>query len=117
LPLCFASSASPWRYSLKEKTQSKLNNPVAPAAAQDAPGTQKPEVVALIGPVHLADVRSLPYIAPEPELETEAMMRYPHGHGEPGAQPGKGVSGLTYVQRLLKISGVRPHNAGSDPDV
>ena len=72
------------------------------SGAQDAPGTQKPEVVPLIGPVHLADVRSLPYIAPEPEFETEVMMRYPHGHGQPGAQPGNGGSGLTYLQRLLK---------------
>ena len=84
------------------KSTGASQQPGRSSGAQDAPGTQKPEVVALIGPVHLADVRKLPYIAPEPELETEAMMRYPHGHGEPGAQPGKGVSGLTYVQRLLK---------------
>ena len=72
------------------------------SGAQDAPGTQRPEVIELIGPVRLDNVNKLPYIAPEPEFETEVMMRYPHGHGEPGAQPGNRGSGLTYLQRLLK---------------
>ena len=46
------------------KNAKQTQQPGRSGGAQDAPGTQKPEVVALIGPVHLADVRSLPYIAP-----------------------------------------------------
>jgi hypothetical protein len=69
---------------------------------QDAPGTQTPDVVRMVGPVRLDNVNSLPYIAPESEFETQLLMRYPHGNGQPGAQPGNGVSGLAYVQQLLK---------------
>src|SRR6266446_4080696 len=47
--------------------------------AQDAPGTQTPDVVRLIGPVILnKDLRDLPYIAPSHEFEEKRLMRYPH---------------------------------------
>src|SRR5207249_1327282 len=47
--------------------------------AQDAPGTQTPDIVQLIGPVILnTDLRDLPYIAPSQEFEEKRLMRYPH---------------------------------------
>jgi hypothetical protein len=46
---------------------------------QDAPGTQRPEVVQLVGPVSLnQDLRTLPYIPQEGEIEDYPLMRYPH---------------------------------------
>src|SRR5438093_4591048 len=47
--------------------------------AQDAPGTQTPDVVRLMGPViQNNDLRDLPYIAPSHEFEEKRLMRYPH---------------------------------------
>jgi hypothetical protein len=82
--------------------QTKGTNQAAGAAKQDAPGTQKPTVRPLVGPVRVENVYSLPYIPPESDFETKVMMRYPHGDGQTGAQLRTGVSGFEYVQRLLK---------------
>jgi hypothetical protein len=47
--------------------------------AQDAPGTQNPTVVQMIGPVRQdQDLRNLPYVPTQGEMEDEPMMRYPH---------------------------------------
>src|SRR6266545_7642200 len=47
-------------------------------ARQDAPGTQRPDVVQMVGPVVLnADLRDLPYIAPKREVEERRLTRYP----------------------------------------
>jgi hypothetical protein len=47
--------------------------------AQDAPGTQTPDLVQLIGPVILnKDLRDLPYIVPSHEFEEKRLTRYPH---------------------------------------
>src|SRR5437867_6277384 len=47
--------------------------------AQDAPGTQTPDIVQLIGPVILnTDLRDLPYIAPSQEFEEKRLMRHSH---------------------------------------
>jgi len=72
--------------------------------AQDAPGTQKPDVVQMVGPVRLdQDLRTLPYVAPKEEFEERRLMRYPHnGTEEASAPSGYGTSGLAYVQKLLK---------------
>src|SRR5919106_1614165 len=49
---------------------------------QDAPGTQRPEVVQLVGPVPTTtDVRHLPYIPNEGEIEDRPLTRYPRGKG------------------------------------
>src|SRR5215475_8698718 len=82
--------------------QTKGTKQAGGAARQDAPGTQKPKVIPLVGPVRLENVNKLPYIAPEPEFETKVMMRYPHGHGQTGARPDYRISGLAYVRQLLK---------------
>src|SRR5436190_721230 len=47
--------------------------------AQDSPGTQTPDIVRLVGPViQNNDLRSLPYLAPNAEIEEKRLTRYPH---------------------------------------
>jgi Kelch motif len=71
---------------------------------QDAPGTQTPDVRRMVGPVRLdQDLRSLPYVAPKKEFEERRLTRYPHlGTGQESAPSGYSLSGLKYVQGLLK---------------
>ena len=46
---------------------------------QDAPGTQRPDVVRMVGPVRLdQDLRNLPYVAPKAEFEERPLSRHPH---------------------------------------
>jgi hypothetical protein len=73
-------------------------------ATQDAPGTQTPDVVRMVGPVRLdQDLRSLPYIPPKPREEERRLTRYvPLYTGQTSAPSGYGTSGLAYVQQLLK---------------
>src|SRR6266446_723354 len=73
-------------------------------ATQDAPGTQTPDVRRMVGPVRLdQDLRNLPYVAPKKEFEERRLTRYPHlGTGETSAPSGYALSGLKYVQALLK---------------
>ena len=48
------------------------------SGAQDAPGTQTPDVVQLVGPLRLAqDLRKLPYIPPKTKLEERRLMQTP----------------------------------------
>ena len=48
------------------------------ATAQDAPGTQTPDVVRMVGPVRLdQDLRDLPYVAPKAEHEEQPLYRHP----------------------------------------
>jgi hypothetical protein len=64
------------------------------------------DVIQLIGPVSQnLDLRNLPYVAPKEEFEERRLTRYPHGTGNTGATgaaAGSGISGLKYVQSLLK---------------
>ena len=84
--------------------QTKGTNNNQSPANQDAPGTQSPDIVRMVGPVRLdQDLRDLPFIPPKAEFEEQALMRYPHGTGETGTATGYGVSGLAKVQELLKI--------------
>jgi len=78
--------------------------PARLSATQDAPGTQKPDVIRMVGPVRLdQDLRSLPYVAPKKEFEERRLTRYPHlGTGQESAPSGYSLSGLKYVQALLK---------------
>ena len=66
---------------------------------QDAPGTQKPDVVHMIGPVRTTtDIKHLPYVAPKEEHEERILTRYPHGtEAMPPAAPPS-----PYLQRLMK---------------
>jgi hypothetical protein len=43
---------------------------------QDAPGTQTPDVVRLVGPAFVSNLRDLPYIPSGPKIEREVMMRH-----------------------------------------
>src|SRR5438094_6370888 len=54
------------------------------SSTQDAPGTQTPEVVQLIGPVILnKDLRDLPYIPPAPQILQQRLIP----HSRPNTQP------------------------------
>ena len=69
--------------------------------SQDAPGTQRPDVVQMIGPVAMnQDLRSLPYIAPKQKEEERRLTRYPFPLAGSDAPAGPGTS--AYVKRLLK---------------
>ena len=63
--------------------QAQQNN--RSTARQDAPGTQRPDIVQMIGPVMMnTDLRKLPYVAPKEEFEERRLTRYPHlGTGAP----------------------------------
>src|SRR5262249_25246978 len=68
---------------------------------QDAPGTQHPDVVRMIGPIVMnQDLRKLPYVAPkEKEEEERRMTRYPFPlAGHDAQSPGTSA----YVKKLLK---------------
>ena len=67
---------------------------------QDAPGTQNPDVVQMVGPVVLnADLRNLPYIPPNEEVEERRLTRYPFPeNGAPPPLP----AGFQQLQALLK---------------
>ncbi len=70
---------------------------------QDAPGTQTPNVIQMVGPVRLnQDVRSLPYIAPRHRFEERILTPRKWKPGQPETQLDYRGSDLTYVQRLLK---------------
>ena len=77
----------------KQAQQSSRSN-----GRQDAPGTQRPDVVQMIGPVAMnQDLRKLPYVAPKQKEEEERRLtRYPFplagtdapaGSGTPSARP------------------------------
>ena len=67
----------------------------------DAPGTQKPDVVQMIGPVVMnQDLRNLPYVAPKQKEEEKRLTRYPFPLAGSDAPAGSGTS--AYVKRLLK---------------
>ena len=68
----------------KQTQQSTRSN-----GAQDAPGTQKPDVVQMVGPARQdQDLRSLPPSARKGEFEEEKMLtRYPRGTGAPPSAP------------------------------
>ena len=77
--------------------------PARSNATQDAPGTQTPEVTRMVGPVLLKqDLRKLPYVAPKEEFDEQVLTRYPHGTGQTGMPSDYRISGLAYVQQLLK---------------
>ena len=69
--------------------------------SQDAPGTQRPDVVQMVGPVMLnTNLRDLPYVAPKQKEEERRLTRYPFPLAGQDAPAGSGTS--AYVRRLLK---------------
>ncbi len=60
---------------------SSLSQPTGagPGPNNPQPGRPTPDVVQLVGPVaQNMDLRALPYIAPNPEIEEKRLTRYPH---------------------------------------
>src|SRR6266436_2069328 len=84
--------------------QTKGTKQAGHTGQQDAPGTQTPEVVQMLSPVRLdQDLRTLPYVAPNPPNPLLPMYRHPRGTAQTTAAPsGYALSGLKYVQALLK---------------
>src|SRR6266403_4680784 len=59
------------------KSTGASQQPARSNATQDAPGTQTPDVVRMVGPVRLdQDLRSLPYVPPKPREEERRLTRY-----------------------------------------
>jgi len=78
----------------KQTQQSTRSN-----GAQDAPGTQKPDVVQMVGPARQdQDLRNLPYAAPKEEFDERVLTRYPHGEGAPPTA----APSSPWLQRLIK---------------
>src|SRR5438132_269025 len=70
---------------------------------QDAPGTQTPDVVRMVGPVRLdKDLRDLPWVAPKAPHEEQPLYRHPRPTQPPQTSSGYGTSGLARVQSLLE---------------
>src|SRR6266542_5692314 len=66
---------------------------------QDAPGTQTPDVVQMVGPVMMTtNLRDLPYIPNPGETEERMRTRYPHGTGAPPPA----IPSSPLLQRLTK---------------
>jgi hypothetical protein len=71
-----------------------------PNRTQDAPGTQRPEVLQMVGPIRQTqDLRNLPYIPTKGEEDEEPLTRYPHPNT--GAPP-PGAPSSPWLQRLVK---------------
>ncbi len=81
--------------------QTKGTKQPAVPARQDAPGTQTPDVVRLVGPVALnMNLRDLPYIPNEGENEGQRLTRYPFPlSGRPARS---GTSASPQSQSLLE---------------
>ena len=71
------------------------------SGAQDAPGTQTPDVVQMVGPVRQdQDLRTLPYVPNEGENEGQRLTRYPFPlSGRPARS---GTSAFPQSQSLLE---------------
>ena len=68
--------------------------------AQDAPGTQRPDVVQMVGPIMMnTNLRNLPYVAPKREVEEFRLTRYPFP--EDGVRPPL-PAGFAQFQAMLK---------------
>src|SRR5229473_8038755 len=63
-----------------------------------------PDVVQMVGPVaQNQDLRSIPYVPATKEIEERRLTRYPHlNTGQTNAPSEYGISGLKYVQTMLK---------------
>src|SRR6478609_7587637 len=72
-----------------------------PKTKQDAPGTQTPDVVRMVGPVRLdRDLRDLPWVAPKAEHDEQPLYRHPRPKLPP--ETSSATAGLPHVQSLLQ---------------
>ena len=71
--------------------------------SQDAPGTQRPDVVKMVGPVRLnSDLRDLPWVAPKAEHEDQPLYRHPRVENPAQTSATSAIAGLPHVQSLLQ---------------
>jgi hypothetical protein len=70
------------------------------SARQDAPGTQTPDVVRLIGPAVATNLRDLPYVPSGPKIKREVMMRHQR-RGSSGPAESE-TSPFAHFQSLLE---------------
>jgi len=81
--------------------QTKGTKQTGVAARQDAPGTQTPNVVHMIGPVVMnTDLRNLPYVPQTGEIEGPRLTRHPFPLS--GGPDRSGTSAFPQVQSLLE---------------
>ena len=79
------------------------------ATAQDAPGTQSPDVVQLVGPVVLnMDIRNLPYIPPNQEIEERRLTRYPRPDTQPSPDYGKFAQSQSLLKNIFQPTPAMP---------
>ena len=77
---------------------------------QASPGTQTPDVVQLVGPAVVTNLRDLPYIPPNEEVEERRLTRYQFPPTGPGGSAGSGASAFPQFQSLLgKIFRLTPN--------
>src|SRR5438874_4816153 len=70
-------------------------------ARQDAPGTQTPDVVRMVGPVVVnTNLRDLPYIPPAPQILLHRLT--PHSHPLSGGPETSETSGFPQFQSLME---------------
>src|SRR5262245_5726341 len=70
-------------------------------SAQDSPGTQRPDVVQMVGPVLMTtNLKDLPYVPTEGEQEDQPLTRFPQPG--PGAPPPASPPSSPWLQRLMK---------------
>ena len=82
-----------------------------PKTNQDAPGTQTPDVVRMVGPVRLdRDLRDLPWVAPKAEHDEQPLYRHPRPKQPPQTSSSSAIAGLPHVQSLLQNI-AETHNA------
>src|SRR5438128_2783853 len=80
--------------------QARGTNNNQSATNQDAPGTQRPDVAQMVGPVMMTtNLRDLPYIPNPTETEEQPLTRYPHP--KTGAPPPQAASS-PWLRSLLK---------------
>jgi hypothetical protein len=83
--------------------QTKSAKQAGVAAGQDAPGTQTPDVVQMFGPVRTTtDVRHLPYIPNEGEIEDRRLTRFQFPNTGPLPSAATVAPSSPWMQKLLK---------------
>jgi len=80
--------------------QAKGTNDNQSATNQDAPGTQTPDMLGLVGPAVVSNLRDLPYIPPNAETEERRLARYQFPGT--GALPSAPETSSPRVQSLIK---------------
>jgi hypothetical protein len=77
--------------------------------SQDAPGTQRPDVVQTVGPVMMTtNLRDLPYIPNPTETEEQPLTRYPRGKGAPPPEAPSSPSLRSLLKNMFRPTPTMP---------